>query len=323
MTAEVNPAGKTLRCLELIQLRPGVRADDLAVQLGISARAVRRHVPTLRAADIPIESSAGRYGGYRLGRGVRMPPLLFSEEEALSLTMTVLNDPAAAADRDDPVSRALTKLIQVLPGRAGEQAALLRSTSVTARAGSRRRPDAGLSGRIVGAVSTRRRVRIGYVSAGGSPLTRLIDPWAIVARAGSWYLLCHDHQVDAVRTYRLDRVRQVDVLDETFTPPADLDPVEITERHLGAGRRYRTRVRFEAPLASVQPLVPAVMGRLTADGDDRCLLTGSTDNPTMYAAEWLASLPFAMRIEGGDELLAAMVAVVDRLAASLSDRRPQ
>ena len=144
-----------------------------------------------------------------------------------------------------------------------------------------------------------------------------MDPWAVVVRHGRWYLLCHSHRADAIRTYRLDRVRAVRRTGQEFVPPADLDPVATLEENLGSGWEFATRVMFDAPLAQIAPWVRPPMGRLSASGDG-CVLVGSTSNPAMYAQEWLATVPFAFRVEGGPELRAAVAAVASRFAGAVS-----
>ena len=101
------------------------------------------------------------------------------------------------------------------------------------------------------ACSDRRRVRLGYRTEAGSEWVTEVDPWALVVRHGRWYLLCHSHPADALRAYRIDRVRAVEVLDDTFTPPADLDPVALLEEHLAVGWEYEVEVVIDAPLATV------------------------------------------------------------------------
>src|SRR6266516_3086137 len=107
---EASPTARALLALELIQGSPGITADGLAAKLGVSERAARRYVGILRQAGIPIESVRGPYGGYRVGRGLRLPPLMFSATEALGLVMAVLEGPRGA---DDPVENALGKIIRV------------------------------------------------------------------------------------------------------------------------------------------------------------------------------------------------------------------
>nr|MBA3781474.1 HTH domain-containing protein [Nocardioides sp.] len=112
--------------LELLQGNPGVTAGQLAVQLGVSERAARRYVAILREADIPIESVRGPYGGYRIGRGLRLPPVLFSATEALGLVMAVLEGHHAAADPTEPVGSALAKILRGLPEPVAAQADAVR-----------------------------------------------------------------------------------------------------------------------------------------------------------------------------------------------------
>lgn len=98
MRTEPSPTGRALRALELLQLQPGITAGHLAEQLGVTDRAARRYVAMLREADIPVESTRGPHGGYRLGRGLRLPPLVFSAAEALGLVMAVLDGSHPAND---------------------------------------------------------------------------------------------------------------------------------------------------------------------------------------------------------------------------------
>src|SRR3954449_901462 len=110
---DASPAARALLVLEMIQNSPGITADRLADRLGLSDRAVRRHVTVLREAGIPVESTRGRYGGYRIGRGLRLPPLMFTPTEALGLVMAVLE--GHPAPEDDPGGQGLRKIVRALP----------------------------------------------------------------------------------------------------------------------------------------------------------------------------------------------------------------
>src|ERR1700748_1152283 len=103
MQGDSSPVARALLALELIQAIPGISAERLASKLGVTERAARRYVGILREADIPVESTRGPYGGYRLGRGLRLPPLMFSATEALGLVMAVLDGHHDASDPTDPV----------------------------------------------------------------------------------------------------------------------------------------------------------------------------------------------------------------------------
>jgi len=312
--AEPSPTARALRALEVLQTRPGATADELAARLGVTERAARRYVSILREAGIPVTSTRGPYGGYRLGRGMRLPPVSFTQPEALSLVMAVLDAEPAAADSDQIVGSALGKVIRALPEGVAQQAAALRAhTDHVPRRSAR--PDPTLTSALVAAVADRRRIEIGYRSE-SSQWQGEVEPWAVVVRHGRWYLLCRSLRSGAVRTYRVDRVQSVEPTAHAFVPPADLDAAAMLEQHLGTGWAYATRVLFDAPLEHVERWVRPPMGRLTADGEG-CLLVGSTRNPTMYAQEWLAAVPFAFRVEGGPELRAAVATLHDRLAVSL------
>ena len=127
-----NPTANALRVLRILQACPGIRAEQPADRLDVSDRAVRRYVPTLRDAGVPVDATRGRYGGYQLGRSLQPPPLMFTASEALGLVMAVLDGHHAAADPDDPVGSALGKLIRSLPNHTSRQAAMVREHALAA-----------------------------------------------------------------------------------------------------------------------------------------------------------------------------------------------
>ncbi|WP_370964648.1 helix-turn-helix transcriptional regulator [Amycolatopsis sp. cg9] len=317
MPSELSPTARALRTLEILQARPGTTAGQLAEKLGVTERAARRYVGILREAGIQVESARGPHGGYRLRRGTRLPPIVFTQAEALGLVMAVLDGQPAATEADDPVGAALGKVIQALPENAGRQAAALREHASAAPDRRSAHPDPATTSALVAAVAARRRVLITYRSETGKTWDAEVDPWAVVVRHGRWYLLCHSHRANAVRTYRVDRVRAVGPTTHEFEPPDDLDPVAALEENLGTGWEFPTRVVFDAPPAEVAPWIPPPMGRLRPWGDG-CLLVGSTSNPAMYAQEWLAAVPFPFHVQGGDELRAAVAEVATRFTAALA-----
>ncbi len=314
--SEISPTARALRTLEILQSRPGTTADELAERLGVTERAARRYIGILREAGIAVESARGPHGGYRLRRGTRLPPVLFTQGEALGLVMAVLDGHPTATDAADSVGSALGKVIQALPEGVGRQAAALREHASGAPNRSSTRPDPGTTSDLVAAIAARRSVLVSYHSESGRQWEAEVDPWAVVVRRGRWYLLCHSHQADAVRTYRIDRVRTVQQTQHEFTPPEGLDPVATLEENLGTGWEYPTRVVFDAPFADVAPWMRPPMGRLEPAGEG-CVLTGSTSNPAMYAQEFLAVVPFAFRVEAGDELRMAVARVAQRFATAV------
>lgn len=316
MDADGNPTVRALRTLDLLQARPGITAAGLATELGVTERAARRYVAMLREAEIPVESTRGPYGGYRLGRGIRLPPLVFTATEALALVMAVLDGNHAAAD-EDPVGPALGKIIRALPEPVGRQAAAVRRHAAPAPGRGSYRPAPDTTAALVGAIAEQHRVVLGYRSQAGREWQEEVDPWAVVVRHGHWYLLCHSHRAEAVRAYRVDRVKTVEETSVRFRTPEQLDPVVLLEQHLADGWEFSTRVVFDAPLDRVAPYLRPPMGRLAPLDDGRCVLTGSTSNPAMYAGEWLAGVPVPFHVQGGPELRAAVAEVAARMGAAL------
>jgi predicted DNA-binding transcriptional regulator YafY len=310
-----SPTARALVTLELVQGSPGITADRLADKLGVSERAARRYVAILREAGIPIESVRGPYGGYRVGRGLRLPPLMFSATEALCLVMAVLDGHHDASDPTDPVGSALGKIVRALPEPVAAQAEAVRQTTAPAPDRAAARPDPGLTTALVQACSDLRRVRLGYRSEAGSEWLTDVDPWAVVVRHGRWYLLCRTHPADARRAYRIDRVRGVEVLEDTFLPPVGLDPVAVLEAHLADGWEYDVEVVIDAPLETVGRHLTRAAGRLEPLAAGTTRLVGSTSNPGWYA-EQLARIPAPYRIVNGTEVREAARVLGQRLLAA-------
>ena len=315
---EVSPTARALLALELIQGSPGITADRLADKLGVSERAARRYVGILREAEIPIESVRGPYGGYRVGRGLRLPPLVFSATEALGLVMAVLDGHHDAADPTAPVGSALGKIVRALPEPVAAQAEAVRRTAAPAPDRGAARPDFATTAALVEACSQHRRTRLDYRSEGGSEWTIEVEPWAVVVRHGRWYVLCRVPAKDAVRVYRVDRVQAVEALDSTFVPPVDLDPVGLLEDHLAVGWEYAAEVVIDGPFDEVARYVSRALGRLEPIDEHSCRLTGSTGNPYWYA-EQLAVLRAPFRVVGGVELLHTTRALGERMLAATAD----
>jgi len=315
MKPDTSPTARALLALELIQGSPGITADRLADKLRVTERAARRYVGILREAGIPIESVRGPYGGYRVGRGLRLPPLTFSATEALGLVMAVLDGHHDASDPTDPVGSALGKLVRALPEPVAAQAEAVRRTAAPAPDRAAARPDPGTTTTLVQACADHRRMRLDYRTEAGSEWAMEVDPWAIVVRHGRWYLLCWSHSAHARRAYRIDRIRAVELLDDTATPPVDLDPVATLEEHLAVGWEYDVEVVIDAPVDVVARCVPRALGQLEPIGAETSRLVGSTSNPVWYA-EQLAAIPASYRIVASAEVREAARLLGRRLLAA-------
>ncbi|NUR95514.1 MAG: WYL domain-containing protein [Kribbellaceae bacterium] len=317
MAYDVSPTARTLMVLELIQNSPGITAEHLGEKLGVSERAARRYVAILREADIPIESVRGPYGGYRVGRGLRLPPLMFSPTEALGLVMAVLEGPRGAAD---PVENALGKIIRVLPEPVARSTDAIRRVSARGPDPGARTPDPEITAALVSHSTDTRRVTITYRRHQEEwPMD--VDPWAVVVRRGRWYLLCWSHTKNAQRVLRVDKITKVDPQPSTFTAPPDLDPLAAVEEHLAMGWRYPIEVEIDASMDATRCWIPRSMGRLEPIDDSHTRLLASTDEPEWYATQ-LTAIKAPYRIQGGPELQQASRTLAQRLltASTLEDK---
>ena len=151
---------------------------------------------------------------------------------------------------------------------------------------------------------------MGYALGPHRERTLQVDPWAVVVRHGRWYVLGWSHAADARRLYRIDRVRSVEVLEDPFTPPADLEPFRALEEQLSQGWQYPVEVEIDAPLEEVRRWLPRSLGRTEAIDGERTRLTGTTENLDWYATE-IAEIRATFTVVGGPEIRGA----VGRLAS--------
>ncbi|GAA1620941.1 WYL domain-containing protein [Kribbella alba] len=312
----LSPTARALLALEVLQDNPGVSAERLARRLGVTDRAVRRYVGLLREAGIPIESTTGRYGGYRLGRGTRLPPVMLSADEALGLVMAALEGRRGAADTADPVGSAIGKITRLLPSSIADSVAAIRQV-ITAQTGLvSAAPDPETTATLVRACEAGRRVRITYRLREERVME--VDPWAVAVWRGRWYLLAWSHTSDARRVFRVDRVSTAVLLDEKFDRPEDLDPIAAIEEQMSTGWRYHVEVVVDAPLDAVGQWLPRSLGRLEPIDNGRTRLVGSTDEPFWYARH-LTALEAPYRIISPPELRAAAHDLAQRLIQAASD----
>lgn len=318
-----RPATRVLALLEVLQDRGLVAADELAERLAVDTRSVRRYATALREMGIPIETVRGRYGGYRLARGYRMPPLMLADDEAVAVAVAL----AAAGERQgtgapSPTDRALVKLTRVLPvALRSRVTALLAATGVVAgstnRAGIIAHP--GLALALAAAITGRRRVRITHAHK-----ARDVDPYGLVVHARAWYLVGHDHLRDAIRIFRVDRITEVAELPDRFTVVAGFDPVaHVTEWLTFGAWTHRTEVWLDTDATTARLLLGTTAGTLEPCPDGGVLLVSGAENlPGM--ARVLAGLPWRFTVIAPPALADALTAHVAALteAAARSGHQP-
>jgi predicted DNA-binding transcriptional regulator YafY len=297
MAHDVSPTARALLALEMIQNSPGVTAQRLGERLGVTDRAARRYVAILREADLPVESISGPHGGYRVGRGLRLPPLMFTVAEAMGLVMAVLEGHGGAADPMDLVGGALAKIVRVLPQRVAGPVRAFREVS-TPRPVTEGRASPEVTATLIEACSAARRLRLVYRLGRAGDTEMEVDPWAVVLRHSLWYLLGWSHTRGARRVLRVDRIGEIEILPESFTPPPDLDALRTLEEHLSQGRTYPVDVVIDAAIEDTTRWVRRSLGRLEPDGEGRTRLLASTDEPDWYARQ-LAAIPASFQVIAG------------------------
>jgi predicted DNA-binding transcriptional regulator YafY len=320
---EISPTARALLALEAIQNVPGITASRLGERLGVTERAARRYVAILREAGLPIDSVSGPYGGYQVGRGLRLPPLTFTAAEASGLVMAVLEGHKGAADPADLVGGALAKIVRVLPARVAAQVQPIRD-SAAGDTPDEPDPAAGVSLEVTTTLfescAAARRLRLayrrGHWAGDGADREMEVDPWAVVLRHSRWYLLCWSHTAQARRVLRIDRIVTASPTPETFTPPAGLDALAVLEEHLSQGWAYGVDVLIDSTPAEIGRWLPRSLGILSpSDEGRRTRLRASTADPRWYAGR-LAVLPYAFHVLGSAELRQATADLGRRLLAS-------
>ena len=348
-----RPTAHVLTLLELLQ-SGGVRtAAELAGRLGVDERTVRRYVNHLVDLDVPVESVRGRYGGYRLAAGYRLPRLMLSDDEAVAVLLGLIaGRRAGLTTAAGPASEtAAAKIRRVLPHRlAGRLEALLESLAFTAGPGDFPVPETGVLLAVADAVRQHRPLLIRYTAGDGRRSERTVHPYGLVAHSGRWYVTGADPAIGEDRTFRLDRIAETRALPGSFDPPGGLDPAQRLLSSLARtpyrhrvvlrihGTVERIRTRLPPSVATVTDLPPGDLppgdlppgnrlpeGRLPEGRppeDSAGPAAGRWHRVELRAErlDWLppvlASLDLPFVIERPAELRDLVTALADRLAAS-------
>lgn len=300
---------RVLRLLELLQRRPAWTATDLATELGVTDRSVRRDVDRLRNLGYPVLATAGVGGGYQLGAGTRLPPLLLDDEEAVATAVSLrMAAGGTIAGADDAALRALAKLDQVMPPRLKERVSAVHGATDTIAS-----PGVAIDGELLVTLARAcrdlTRVRFTYQDH-----ERTAEPVRLVTTGRRWYLMAFDVDRDDWRTFRLDRM--TDVVDTTwrFRAREHPDPVGFVQRAVAESPyRFTARIRVHAPAATVREFVPATVGRVEDEAPDRCLLVLGADDPDWIVAH-TARMGLPAEIVEPPELRAAAARMAENLS---------
>ncbi len=313
---------RALRVLGLLQARPGWTAPELARDLGVTTRTVRRDVDRLRQLGYAIDADRGAAGGYRLARGRAVPPLLFTEDEAVAIGVALQRAAALTSGPDaESAVGALVKLDAALPGPLRERLRDLRSfVSHTGRTTAT--VPAELLTRIAAAIRARTRLRFGYPPTRSAQLLeqRRVEPYRLVAAERGWYLSAFDLDRDDWRLFRLDRMSDVAVSTLGFRPrPEPPDPVERLRRIPVDSYPFAVLVHIDASLETVSEWFGPYRTVLSAiDEHTTELRTGA--ERAEYVPGWLSDLPVPYRVIGDDAVRAAFAEAAERMRAALGMR---
>lgn len=264
-----RPVSRVLTLLELLQAG-GVRTvAELAERLGVGERTVRRYVDHLVDLDVPVESVRGRYGGYRLAPGHRMPPLMLTDDEALAVLLGLVagRRTGITAAAGTAGETAAAKVRRVLPERLRHRLdAVLDSLTFTTAPAESAAPEAAVLLPVADAVRHHRPVAFRYTGGRGGGGERTVYPYGLVAHAGRWYVTGRDLSAGAERTFRLDRVRGAKVLPGTFEPPPGPGPAERVLTALAtAPYRHAVTVRVRGTAEEIRTRLPASVAIVAAE----------------------------------------------------------
>lgn len=321
MTVE-STTERVLRVLALLQSRPSWTAVELAEELGVTDRSVRRDVDRLRALGYPVRATPGVGGGYQLGAGTRLPPLLLHDDEAIATAVSLrLASGSTIAGAAEAALRALAKLDQVMPPRLREEVrAIYGATETVVGAGTEIDADTLLA--LARACRDATRVRFRYTTRQEVDDERTVEPVRMVAAGQRWYLMAWDVDRNDWRTFRLDRMRDVTPTTWRFRPRQHPDPVAYVQRSVTESPyRYIARIRLRADADQVRDMVPPQVGRVEDDEDGWCVLVVGADDPD-WVVMHVARMGFEAVVLEPPELRAAADRLATRLAAiaSRSDR---
>jgi predicted DNA-binding transcriptional regulator YafY len=306
-----SPSPRVLALLDILQTGGTPPARVLSGRLGVHERTVRRYVGHLLDLDVPVESARGRYGGYRLAPGYRMPPLMLTDDEPLAVLLGLAGARRATLQPDTAVAveSAAAKVRRVLPrALAARLDALTAATSYADEGRAPTTPETGVLLTVAEAAVRRRPLAITYRDKNDRSTERVLEPHGVVALRGRWYATGLDSRSGQVRSFRLDRVARAVAHEGRFSVPGGFDPAAQVTQAV-SGRRTGTRSRCgstaarrwcgcgcpdRSPPSSRSPANPGGCGR---DGEcsgstgSRRSWPGSTArsssrNPANYASEY-------------------------------------
>ncbi|MCW3041558.1 MAG: YafY family transcriptional regulator [Solirubrobacterales bacterium] len=313
----IPTSSRLLALLSLLQQRREWSGPELAGRLEVGPRTIRRDVDKLRGLGYPIEAAPGVAGGYRLGAGAELPPLLLDDAEAVAVAVGLRTAASGSIGGIEETSvRALAKLEQLLPDRLRRRVqALGDATSAFPVDGPQ--IDADVLATLASACRDGVGLRFGYVAKDGAETRRRAEPAAVVHSGWRWYLVAYDLDREDWRTFRIDRI--AGRLTESGRgrrreiPGGDAAAfVKRSIRQGDAATPVPGRIRVHRPVDEVQGRVPPSRATVTPDGPDACVVT-TTGGWSRSFLVWMALLDVELTVLDPPELVEAARTIAARL----------
>lgn len=315
MAVSRETTGRVLQLLGLLQSRRVWTGDELADRLAVTTRSVRRDIERLRELGYPVHAGKGRGGGYRLGAGAALPPLLLDPDEAVAMAVCLrLAAGGSVAGVGESALRALSKLDQVMPARLRSQVSAVHDATVTLGSDSSAAPVAPeVLMTLARACRDHEHVSTDYTDIRGNHTQRRLEPYRLVTTGRRWYLMAYDRDRDDWRSLRLDRMSAVAVGGSTFVPREAPDAADYVQRAISSSPYpYIARVRYHAPQAVVAQRFPPASATIEADGPDACIVTAGADDPERMVS-YFANVGHDFEVLEPPEVIAVVRAMAARL----------
>lgn len=286
------PATRVLTILEMLQSRQRLSGPELATRLEVNTRTVRRYITMLQDLGFPIEAERGRHGFYRLRSGFKLPPLMFTEEEALALTLGLLAARRLGLTVTAPaVEGALAKIERILPPMLQDRVRAVQDTLSLTFPPACTNPTSEMLLTLCGAAQQERRVHLSYSAWQGQASERDVDIYGLVYRGGYWYSVGYCHLRHDLRVFRLDRIHAVEMRDETFIRPLDFDCVAHVMRSLATTpTTWPVEILLETTLTEARQWISPAVAMLEET------LQGVMMRCSVGHLDWLAA-DFLVRLE--------------------------
>jgi predicted DNA-binding transcriptional regulator YafY len=308
-----RPTTRVLTVLELLQTHGRMSGAQLAERLEVDRRTVRRYIAMLEELGIPITAERGRDGAYLLAAGFKLPPMMFTDDEALALSVGLLAARGLGlAEAAPAVASAQAKLERVMPATVKRRVRAVDETVTLDLSRPAAAADNAALATLSIAAQRQQRVNLCYASAQREESERELDPYGLAYRGGRWYVVGHCHLRGGLRSFRLDRVLSVRPLEVHFSRPEGFNALgHLTFSLATLPRAYATEVLLDTDDETARRQVFPAFGTLerTSEG---VLLRGQTDDLSWFARE-LARLPFAFEVRRPTALREAVEAHARRL----------